>query len=91
MKRLSYAFALLCMGLAGCQTTPVSVTVDAIRRPLPEKAMREDQPLDLLSSGSKQELELWIAQAAEKYGMCVADKTELVDWVLKERADNAKK
>lgn len=91
MKRLSYAVACLCVLLTGCQTTPVSVTVDAIRRPLPEQAMRVDEPLDVILTGSQDELKMWVAKAAEQFGMCVADKSELVDWILKERAANAKK
>ncbi|QYG03994.1 hypothetical protein [Massilia sp. NP310] len=91
MKRMSYAMACLCVLLTGCQTTPVSVTVDAIRRPLPEQAMRVDEPLDMISTGSREELEMWVAKAAEQFGMCVADKAELVDWILKERAANATK
>jgi len=34
---------------------------------------------------------MWLAKAAEQFGMCVADKAELVDWILKERVANAKK
>lgn len=90
--KLCNAFACVCVLLAGCQTAaPIAVTVDAVRRPLPSQAMRQDEKLDLLSTGSRQELEMWIAKVAQQYGMCVADKAELVDWILKEQASNAKK
>lgn len=61
------------------------MTVDAICRSFPKQAMRVDEPLDLISTGSREELEMWVAKAAEQFGMCVSDKAELVDWDL-ERA-----
>jgi hypothetical protein len=83
MNRRIYAVGCLCMGLAGCASQ--SVMVDAVRRPLPELALRPSEKLDLLQTGSRQELELWIAAAATKYGMCVSDKKELASWILKEQ------
>lgn len=89
VKSAAATFAVLYLTLlSGCATVPApSVQVPPVVHPLPTHAMGPAPQLAPFPgmNASREELEAWVAQAAQAFGDAVGDRAELIDFILRSR------
>ena len=78
MKSMMLILAIL--SLSACSTAPV--VRDAVTRPLPVESMRKIEPLSKPTTFD--EIKAWPGEASEKFGMCVTDKSKLIEYILRD-------
>jgi len=80
---MKYTIALIAvLSLSACSSAPV--VRDSVSRPLPVDSMRKTEALPRLNTNSISEFKSWAGEATEKFGMCVTDKSKLIEYILRD-------